>query len=719
MTITVNAVNDPPVATNDSYSTNEDTTLTVAAPGVLGNDTDVDGDPLTAVLVSGPSHGTLTLNANGSVGYTPAANYNGSDSFTYKTRDGVADSNVATVTITVNAVNDSPVATNDSYSTNQDTTLTVAAPGVLGNDTDVDGDPLTAVLMSGPSHGALTLNANGSVSYTPAANYFGSDSFTYTISDGHGGTASAIVTVTVAPTPPSALVAAYSFNEGSGTQAFDISGSNNTGTISGPLWTGAGKFGQALSFDGINDWITIADANSLDLTNGMTLEAWVKPAALTSWRSVLLKETSGGLVYGLYASDGASHPQGTVHTGTTDSAAPGSTPLAINTWTHLATSYDGALLKTYVNGSLVSSVGVTGNLANSTGALRVGGNAIWGEFFSGVIDEVRVYRRALSASEIQTDMNTPVGGVPVPDTTPPMAAITAPTNGALLSGTTTVTASASDNVAVAGVQFLLDGTPLGAEDITAPFAVVWDTRTTTNGSHTLTARARDGAGNQATSPGVATTVSNSILPPGLVAALGFNEGAGSIVSDRSGSGNDGTISGATWAATGKYGKALSFNGVTNWVTIADANSLDLTTGMTLEAWVNPSALSGWRTALLKENSNGLAYGLYANDGSPRPSVTVNVAGADRSAIATSQLPLNTWTHLAATYDGATLRLFANGVQAGSLALSGAMTVSASPLRIGGNAVWGEYFTGLIDEVRVYNRALGQAEIQTDMNTPIN
>jgi len=282
-----------------------------------------------------------------------------------------------------------------------------------------------------------------------------------------------------------------------------------------------------------------------------------------------------------------------------------------------------------------------------------------------------------------------------------------------------VTASASDNVAVAGVQFLLDGTPLGAEDITAPFAVVWDTRTTTNGSHTLTARARDAAGNQATSPGVATTVSNSILPPGLVAALGFNDGAGSIVSDRSGSGNDGTISGATWAATGKYGKALSFNGLTNWVTIADANSLDLTTGMTLEAWLNPSALSGWRTALLKENSGGLAYGLYAHDGAPRPSVTVNVAGADRSAIATSQLPLNTWTHLAATYDGATLRLFVNGVQAGSLALSGAMTVSASPLRIGGNAVWGEYFTGLIDEVRVYNRALGQAEIQSDMNTPIN
>ena len=91
MTITVTAVNDAPAAADDAYSTTEDTPLTVAAPGVLANDTDPDGDPLTAVLVTGPSHGTLTLNANGSFTYTPAANYNGPDSFTYRASDGTAD----------------------------------------------------------------------------------------------------------------------------------------------------------------------------------------------------------------------------------------------------------------------------------------------------------------------------------------------------------------------------------------------------------------------------------------------------------------------------------------------------------------------------------------------------------------------------------------------------------------------------------------------------
>jgi VCBS repeat-containing protein len=214
-TITVNAINDPPVAANDAYSVDEDTPLTISAPGVLGNDTDTENSALTAVLVAGPSHGTLTLNANGSFTYTPAANYNGADSFTYKANDGAADSNVATVNITINSVNDAPVAVNDSYSTNEDTARTVAAPGVLGNDTDADGDALTAILVTGPAHGALTLNANGSFTYTPAANYNGSDSFTYKANDGTANSSVATVNITINPVndPPVAANDSYSTNE--------------------------------------------------------------------------------------------------------------------------------------------------------------------------------------------------------------------------------------------------------------------------------------------------------------------------------------------------------------------------------------------------------------------------------------------------------------------------------------------------------------------------
>jgi VCBS repeat-containing protein len=215
VTITVNPVNDPPTAANDSYSTNEDTTLNIAAPGVLGNDSDPDGDSVSAVLQSGPSSGSLTLNGNGSFSYKPNDDFNGTDSFTYRASDGSANSSPATVTINVNPVNDPPTAGNDSYSINEDTTLNIAAPGVLANDNDPEGQPLTAVLQTGPSSGSLNLNGNGSFSYTPNANFNGTDSFTYRANDGSANSSPATVTITVNPVndTPAAVGDTYTTDE--------------------------------------------------------------------------------------------------------------------------------------------------------------------------------------------------------------------------------------------------------------------------------------------------------------------------------------------------------------------------------------------------------------------------------------------------------------------------------------------------------------------------
>ena len=198
---TVTHVNCAPVAVDDpDYSTNEDVTLPIAAvAGVLGNDTDVDGDALSAIVATGSGHGILTLNANGSFTYTPDANYNGPDSFTYTAGDGYGGTSTATVTITVAAVNDAPVAVNDAFTTNEDTVLTVPAPGVAGNDTDVEGNALTAALVSGPSHSTLTLSSDGSFIYTPDANYHGPDSFTYRANDGSANSDLATVTITITP----------------------------------------------------------------------------------------------------------------------------------------------------------------------------------------------------------------------------------------------------------------------------------------------------------------------------------------------------------------------------------------------------------------------------------------------------------------------------------------------------------------------------------------
>src|SRR5207249_2728650 len=163
VTLTITPVNDTPVATAQSVTTNQDTAkaMTLAA-------TDVDGDTLTYAVVTAPAHGTLSGVAP-TVTYTPAAGYFGPDSFTFKANDGTVDSSAATVTITVTAVNDPPLAANDSYAATEDTVLTIAAPGVLANDSDVDGDPLTAVIVAGPAHGSVTLTASGSFTYTPAA----------------------------------------------------------------------------------------------------------------------------------------------------------------------------------------------------------------------------------------------------------------------------------------------------------------------------------------------------------------------------------------------------------------------------------------------------------------------------------------------------------------------------------------------------------------------
>lgn len=201
VTITVNPVNDAPVANNDSHNTDEDTPLSVSVgDGVLSNDTDVENDPLTASLVDDVDSGVLTLNPDGSFTYQPNAGFNGTDTFTYKANDGSADSQTAMVTIEVGSVNDVPEATNDSYETDEDTVLETVAPGVLANDDDADeGSALTAELDTDVAHGELTLNDDGSFTYTPDADFNGVDSFTYHANDGDADSSTVTVTITVNP----------------------------------------------------------------------------------------------------------------------------------------------------------------------------------------------------------------------------------------------------------------------------------------------------------------------------------------------------------------------------------------------------------------------------------------------------------------------------------------------------------------------------------------
>jgi len=201
--IILNVLNVAPVAVDDTYTTDEDVALTVPARGVLTNDTDFDPAILTAILVDEPANGTLVLNADGSFTYTPALDFNGTDTFTYMANDGLIDSNEATVTITVTPVNDDPMAVDDAYETDEDTTLVVEAPGVLANDGDVDQDNLASYVLTQPTHGTLTLASDGSFNYVPEPDWHGIDTFTYqlvaTPAINAAWTDEATVTITVNP----------------------------------------------------------------------------------------------------------------------------------------------------------------------------------------------------------------------------------------------------------------------------------------------------------------------------------------------------------------------------------------------------------------------------------------------------------------------------------------------------------------------------------------
>ncbi|HEY0481863.1 MAG TPA: Ig-like domain-containing protein [Kofleriaceae bacterium] len=189
--VTVAPVNDPPAAADDAASLDEDTRATI---DVVVNDSDIDGDPLTVASVTQPAHGTVAITSGHEVTYTPAADYHGGDSFRYTIIDAGGATATATVTLAIANVNDPPVAAADEASVDEDGTVTI---DVVANDGDIDGDAVAVIAISQPAHGVAEIVDGRRVAYTPAANYHGPDAFGYTIGDGNGGEAGAVVAIAV------------------------------------------------------------------------------------------------------------------------------------------------------------------------------------------------------------------------------------------------------------------------------------------------------------------------------------------------------------------------------------------------------------------------------------------------------------------------------------------------------------------------------------------
>ena len=217
VTLRVDPANDAPVAVADSFTLNEDAALTIEPAGLLGNDSDLDNDALTILSVQDATHGTVSLDQDGNVVFTPDANYNGPAQFTYTISDGNGGTSTAVVNLTLNPQNDAPVAVSDSFTLNEDNALNLSSAQLLGNDSDIDNDTLTILSVQDATHGTVTLDQDGNVVFTPDANYNGPAQFTYTISDGNGGTSTAVVNLTLDPQndAPVAVEDSFVLNEDS------------------------------------------------------------------------------------------------------------------------------------------------------------------------------------------------------------------------------------------------------------------------------------------------------------------------------------------------------------------------------------------------------------------------------------------------------------------------------------------------------------------------
>jgi glucose/arabinose dehydrogenase/PKD repeat protein/fibronectin type 3 domain-containing protein len=316
---------------------------------------------------------------------------------------------------------------------------------------------------------------------------------------------------------------------------------------------------------------------------------------------------------------------------------------------------------------------------------------------------------------------------PASDTTPPGASITAPAAGSVVSGSVTVSAAATDNVAVAGVQFLLDGAALGSEDTTTPYSTTWNTATASNGVHTLQARARDTAGNVGiSSSSVTVTVSNTAPPPtpGLVAGWSFNENFGRAVNDVSGKANTATFAGDPTWAVGKYGGGLRFDGVNDYLTAPNSPTLNLSgSAMTLSMWVNPLGGGGvdqvvfakfWSSVM---QSPVYQYALELTGGAS-PTFFIGTAGGLRAASMGAPLPLGQWSHLAIVFNGSQAQFYLNGNPVSSPSLSASITPRDSVLYMAADERPSQFFSGTLDDVRLYDRAETGLEVKADMDRPL-
>ncbi len=480
------------------------------------------------VFRNGAQVATSTTTAYQDTGLIPGTTY----TYAVSAYDAAGNDSAQSATVTATTQTQPPDTTPPTVSLTAPTAgaTVTGAVTVSANASDNIGVVGVRFILDGVDLAGEDTAAPYSVSWGTTTAKNGPHTLTALARDAAGNTTtSSAVSVTVSnPTAPGGLVAGYAFDDGSGTSAADASGNGITGTLTnGPTW-GAGQHLGAVSLDGIDDYVGLGNPTALRLTGSTTISAWINAAAFPGDDAAIVSKR-GAIGFQLDTTiDGGPRTVGFKLTSSTgaDMIRYGATGMQPGTWYHVAGVYDAAAgsMTIYLNGQLDNGgqVGtVTSAQQDAPEGVLIGRRAGGGYLFNGRIDDVRIYNRALTAAEIQADMAQGLGTQPG-DTTAPTVSITTPIAGAQVADIVNVTADAADDVGVQAVQFYVDGVATGAEDTAAPYGLAWDTRATANGAHTLTARARDGAGNSALSAGVAVNVTNANFFQNEVLATGFD-----------------------------------------------------------------------------------------------------------------------------------------------------------------------------------------------------
>ncbi|OCI32672.1 LamG-like jellyroll fold domain-containing protein [Oerskovia enterophila] len=586
------------------------------------------------------------------------------------------------------------------------TSVGVAVTGTLKGASPVGG-ALTFEVVAAPASGTVVVTnpATGAFTYTPATGYVGTTTFTFRVKA--GSTWSNVATQTVRVTSAPGVRGTWELDEGSGTTSADSSGWAQTGTLSGGATWVDGTDGKAVRLDGNAGKVSVPDSEALDVSSALTVSAWVRPERQAT-QYVVKKAVSGssdGYELGISS---AGKPFLRVNQKTSGDTfrvnATSVLPTNGSAWVHLAGTFDGQRLRIYVDGVEQGSIAGPASVGVNTLPLTIGAQPDGLYPFQGAVDSVRLSDRALTAAQITEIVQ---GGGPVPTTPVATDGASTTTAGAAVSGTLAGTSPSGGALTFEVVAAPASGTVVVTNPATGAF-----TYTPTAGfvgADAFSFRVKAGS----TWSNVATQSVRVTAVAGTRGTWELDEGTGVVASDSSGWGYQGALSGGTSWVTGKSGKAVRLDGSTGRVSVADADGLDVSSALTVSAWVRPERQATQYVVkkAVSGSSDGYELGI-SSAGKPFLRVNQKTSGDTFRVNATSVLPTNgsAWVHLAGTFDGQRLRIYVDGVEQGSIAGPASVGVNTLPLTIGAQPDGLYPFQGAVDSVRLLDRALTAAEV---------